>query len=321
MVLRLCLPRRRRGMRLAIALLSSMAACAQAAGVQDVPHFIGPLATPGPPLPKGALNIEPYVVSSRSAARFDGDGQRLRSPAPMQWSTSIPIKYGVTDRFSVGGTLRGQYNRLAGGSRALATGDTTVAASFGLIDAGGAHRARLALTARQRLPTGRHDRLERRDVPGSGTGAASTTMVLHGQAYLLEGRLRARASVDWTLPGARARLRGRSVYGTDTGFDGRIRLGHGSGATASAEFSVAPRWTLVGEVLYEQDGGSTLRGDQGHGSAERRQRPSMWRLSVLPAVQYHLSDRVGLIGGLQVGVMGRNATALVAPQIAINMGF
>lgn len=321
MVLRFCLPHRRSAVRLVIALLSSMATCAHAAGVQDVPHFIGPLATPAPPLAKGAFNIEPYVISNRSAARFDGDGHRRRSPAPMQWTTAIPIQYGVTDRFSIGGTLRGQYNRLAGGSRALATGDTTVSASFGLIDAGGPNRARVALTARQRLSTGRHDRLERRDVPGSGTGASTTTLVLHGQAYLIEGRLRARASIDWTLPGARARLHGRSVYGTGTGFDGRIRLGHGSGATASAEYSVDPRWTLVGEVLYEQDGGSTLRGHQRHGSAERRQLPSMWRLSVLPAVQYHLSDRVGLIGGLQVGVMGRNAAALVAPQIAINMGF
>ncbi|MBJ7516791.1 MAG: hypothetical protein JHC82_11395 [Stenotrophomonas sp.] len=321
MVLRLCLPRHRSGVRLVIGTLLSMAACAHAAGLQDAPHFIGPLATPAPPLAKGAFNIEPYLISSRSAARFDDDGHRRRGPAPMQWTSSVPIQYGVTDRFSLGGTLRGQYNRPADGSRALATGDTTVAASFGLIDAGGPNRARLALTARQRLPSGRHDRLERRNVPGSGTGAASTTLVLHGQSYLLEGRLRARASVDWTLPGARARLHGRSVYGTDTGFDGRIRLGHGSGATASAEYSVAPRWTLVGEVLYEQAGGSTLRGHDGRGNTERRQSASSWRLSVLPAVQYHFSDRVGLIGGLQLGVMGRNAAALVAPQIAINMGF
>lgn len=321
MVLRLCLPRYRSEVRLVIGMLLSMSACAHAAGLQDAAHFIGPLATPAPPLAKGAFNIEPYVISNRSAARFDGDGRRRDSGTPAQWSTSIPVQYGVTDRFSIGGTLRGHYNRLAGGSRAPATGDTTVAASFGLIDAGGPSRVRVALTARQRLPTGRHDRLERRDVPGSGTGAASTTLVLHGQAYLLEGQLRARASVDWTLPGARARLHGRSVYGTDTGFGGRIRLGHGSGATASAEYSVAPRWTLVGEVLYEQDGGSTLRGHDGWGNAERRESASSWRLSVLPAVQYHISDRVGLIGGVQVGVMGRNATALVAPQVAINMGF
>jgi hypothetical protein len=321
MVFRLCLPRHRSGVRLVIGTLLSMAACAHAEGLQDAPHFMGPLETPAPPLAKGAFNIQPYVIVNRSAERFDGDGHRQHSPTPMQLTTSVPIKYGVTDRLSIGGTLRGQYNRLDGSSRAFATGDTTVAASFGLIDAGGPNRARLALTARQRLSTGRHDRLERRDAPGSGTGAASTTLVLHGQAYLLEGRLRTRASVDWTLPGASARLHGRSVYGTDTGFGGRIRLGHGTGATASAEYSVAPRWTLVGEVLYEQAGGSTLRGHDGQGNAERRQSASSWRLSVLPAVQYHFSDRVGFIAGLQVGVMGRNATALVAPQVAVSIGF
>lgn len=321
MLFRLCLPRRRGSVRLAIALLPAVAACGHAAGLQDSPHFIGPLATPAPPLPKGAFNIEPYLVSGQSGARFDGDGHRRGSRAPVQWTTSIPIQYGVTDRVSIGGTLRGQYNRLAGGSRGFARGDTSVAASFGLLDRDVPNRTRLALTVRQRLPTGRHDRLERHEVPGSGTGAASTTLVLHGQAYLLAGLLRARASIDWTVPGARARLHGRSTYGTASGFSGRIQLGHGAGATASAEYSVDPRWTLVGEVLYEQDGGSTLRGHDRRGNAERRQLPASWRLSLLPAVQYHVSDRVGLIAGVQVGVAGRNAAALVAPQVALNVGF
>ena len=321
MVYRFRMPRVRGRACLALGALLPMITCVHAAGLQDAPHFIGPLATPAPPLAKGSFNIEPYLVSTRLPARFDSDGHRRNTEAPSQWTTSIPIQYGVTDRLSIGGTLRGQYNRLAGGSRGFAGGDTTVAASFGLFDADRANRARLALTVRQRLSTGRHDRLDRNEVPGSGTGAASTTVVLHGQAYFLDGLLRGRASMDWTVPGARARLRGRSVYGTDSGFVGSMRLGHGSGATASAEYSVDPRWTLVGEALYQQNGASTLRGRDVHGRDGRRQDPSSWRLSLLPAVQYHFSDRVGVIGGVEVGVMGRDAAALVAPQVALNIGF
>lgn len=313
--------RHRCAAQLAFGVLLSMSAAAQADGLSSGPHFIGPLASPAPPLAKGGFNIEPYLMTGVSTAAFGANGDRHRSDAPAHWATSIPIQYGLTDRVSVGMTLRGQYDRWPDGSRAPRMGDTTLSTSLALHDFQGPQRARLALTLRRGIATGRHDRLEHARAPGSGSGASSTSLVLHGQAYFMEGLLRTRASANWTLPGARAGIRGRSVYGTDAGFLGSARLGHAAGGTLSAEYSIAPRWTLVGEALYEQSGATQVQGRAADGNPVWQRSPSSWSVSVLPAVQYHFSDQVGLIAGVQLPLTGRNTSATVVPQVALNVGF
>ncbi len=307
----------------AIAALLPVSVLAQVADTTDEAHprFIGPLASPAPPLPKGVGNIEPYLVTTTAPALFDADGHRIDSPSATQWDVIVPIQYGLTDRLTVGTTLSAAYDRVAAGGRAAALGDTTVSALYGLYDGAGPNRFRLAAGLRQRLPSGHHDHLEDPRRVASGSGASSTTLALQGQAYFLDGYLRARASTAWRLPGSHARIRGASVYGTDVGFAGNARLDTAQTTTVSAEYSVAPNWTLVGEAMYEGETGNRVRGRSADGVAVDVKAPASWRFSLLPAVQYHFSDSVGVIAGVQLGVAGRNSSALVAPQIAVNVGF
>lgn len=308
--------RRRSGLLLSLSplLLASTELAAQP--LSDIPHFIGPLASGAPPLPKGAGNIEPYLVNTHARAVFDGAGDRHKQKDPSSLGAIVPMTYGLTDNLTIGATLRGSYDR---GDNALAPGDTTLSAQLGLYNGQGAHRLRIHASVRQTLDTGRHDQLGHRD--GTGSGSRPTALSLGAQAYFLEAHLRARAVAGWRLPGSHATVLDRSVYGTSDGFVGRAQLGSALTLTGSVEYSVVPQWTLVGEVLYERGEGTLIRGvDALNGKVDVRGANS-WSTSVLPAVQYHFSDRVGLIAGAQLVVAGRNTAVVFAPQVAVNIGF
>ncbi len=296
--------------------LLSAAGTAAAQTLSSGPHFIGPLATGAPPLPKGAGNIEPYLVNTHVRSVFDDDGDRHAQSAPPNLSAIIPVTYGLTDKLTLGATLRGQYDR---GDNAVAPGDTTVSAQYGLYDSAAENRLRLHASIRQTLDTGRYDQLGSRD--GTGSGARPTSLGVGAQAYYLDGQLRARAGASWRLPGSHADVRGRSVYGTSTGFVGRARLGSSLTVTGSMEYSIAPQWTLVGEAMFERSEGTRVNGTDGQGRAVAMQGLNSWRASVLPAVQYHFSDKVGMIAGVQCALAGRNTAAIVAPQVAVNVAF
>jgi len=296
--------------------LLSAAGTAAAQTLSSGPHFIGPLATGAPPLPKGAGNIEPYFVNTHVRSVFDDNGDRHAQSSPPNLSAIIPMTYGLTDKLTLGATLRGQYDR---GDNALAVGDTTVSAQYGLYDSTAENRLRLHASIRQTLDTGRYDELGHRD--GTGSGARPTTLALGGQAYFLQGHLRARAGIGWQLPGSHAALRDRSVYGTGEGFVGRARLGSALTVTGSAEYSIAPQWTLVGEAMFERSEGTQVNGVDGQGRGVDLRGLNSWRASVLPAVQYHFSDRVGMIAGVQWAFAGRNTAAILAPQVAVNVAF
>jgi len=309
----------------ALGLLAGACALAcvfSAAAAEGGPRFIGPLASPAPTLPAGAGNIEPYLVAGRTSSVFDGSGDRHAVDAPTSWSLLLPMQYGLTDWLTLGLTVRGAFDTTQDGSRRdLSLGDSTVSALVGLYDGAGPSRMRVAAGVRRGLATGRHDQLQPEKQSGNGSGADTTTLALQSQMYAHDGFLRLRAAAAWRLPGAHAQVQGASVYGTTAGFQGRATLGAGLVTTASAEYSISPRWTLVGEAMYERNSGTRVSGVNADGSVLADAPLRSWRASLLPAVQYHFSDAVGVIAGVQVPVAGRNTANTVAPQVAVNIGF
>jgi hypothetical protein len=90
------------------------------------------------------------------------------------------------------------------------------------------------------------------------------------------------------------------------------------------EYSLSPTWVLAADLLYERDRGAQVSGVVASGADTRRFErdiTSWWRQSVAPAVEYHWSDRMGLIAGALVSFEGRNSAAIVSPQVALNMVF
>jgi hypothetical protein len=284
-------------------------------------RFTGPLVSGAPPLPRGMLNIEPYLLYSRARGVFDGNGRSRAAPeAPDQWLVVVPVQYGLSPRLTVGGTFTAVQARADGGGSRLATGDTSVSASWLLAQSRRTRPASLTLVVRHVLPTGRHDRLEGSPLAqATGAGARATWLGLYGQAYFREGALRGRFNVLWRPPGSRVSVQGESAYGSAMGFYGQVRPGEAATASVALEYSLSPRWAVASDLVFERVNGWQLHGAGPEGAAATVVSPASWRLSLAPAVEYHPSDRVGLIFGAQVSLAGRHTTDLFVPQLAINL--
>lgn len=317
--------------RLLAPLLLSATAASVHAEEAPVPareaHYTGTLLSSGPPLSQGTLIVQPYLVQTQVTGRYDAEGQRHGvDGAPDDWRVLLPMTYGVTDRFTIGATLRGIYARTDDAERRWTVGDTGLFAQYSLYKGDGAARPTLAVGVRQNMPTGRHDQLDRRGLAdATGSGAAFTMLGLYGQAYFLpERNLRARVNLHYRLPGAGVTVHDRSGYGTAAGEHGRVHLGSAFQALAGAEYSFNPKWVLAADLLYERSQGDTLHRRTPSPTGIHRENvsgDSSWRLSVAPAVEYHPSSKVGIIGGALVSVDGRNSAELFSPQLSVMFAF
>ncbi|HEY0502152.1 MAG TPA: hypothetical protein VGD42_01550 [Lysobacter sp.] len=290
-------------------------------------RFTGPLVSGAPPLPRGLFNIEPYLIDTQVVGYYDEKRNRHDiDRTPDGWNLVVPMQYGVTERLTLGATLSAGLASTTGSGRHLETGDTGLSLSWLLAKGDAAHAATLTFALRQNLATGTHDDLERHGLAeATGTGAPSTRVGLYGQAYFLPERtLRGRINLSWRVPGARAAIDGTSAYGTPAGFSGHAELASAMQASIGLEYSLSPTWVLATDLVYERDRGAHVAGVVANADGVRRLERDVtawWRQSVAPAVEYHWSDRVGLIAGALVSVEGRNSAAIVSPQIALNMVF
>ncbi|SFW26584.1 transporter [Luteibacter sp. UNCMF366Tsu5.1] len=307
--------------------LASLAPLAASAAPREA-NFTGPLVTPAVnSMPEGMVNIEPYLIHTNTRGRYDNAGHRREEHSMVrQWQLAVPMSYALSDTHVVQLTLTS--SRTSGGglhSDGMRTGDTTVRLQQRLrgpdADGGGLI---LAVAAAQRLPTGRYHQLDRNPLNGTGSGAMRTTFSLGAQQlhWLDDAHaLRWRAQLAWSPTPGHIRLRDSSVYGTDAGFRGRARLDQAWNASVAAEYTLNPRWVLVGEAIWNRAGAIDLVGTSAEGShVARRLKPNQ-DFSLAPAVEYHFTPNTGLIAGVQFTVAGRNTSDYVAPQVALNMVF
>jgi hypothetical protein len=313
------------GAALALGLLASPQAFADDIG--ESPHagarFTGPLVSGAPTLPAGIFNIEPYLIYNQVRGHYDDHGDRISQDPAGGWQLALPMQYGLTERVTLVAGLNAFHGDNAFGDGTTRTGDASVGAMFKLAQGGGHAKPSLTLAVRQNLPFGRHDRMELEPHElTSGSGAATTSLALHGQVYsTIGGRtLRSRANLKWSLPYDGAAVHGESVYGTPAGFEGRVDLQGGWEATFGFEYALNTRWVLATDVVHERNRGFDASGMVAD-NAFATTHGFSWRTSLAPAVEYHFNDNVGLIAGAFVSIAGRNSSAIVAPQVAVNFAF
>jgi hypothetical protein len=71
-------------------------------------------------------------------------------------------------------------------------------------------------------------------------------------------------------------------------------------------------------VLYQHDANTRVVGRQFDADVNRNS-GSGWLLGVAPAIEYNLSNRVGVIFGARWFPAGSNASASITPVAAINL--
>jgi hypothetical protein len=299
----------------------------------DQAWWTGPLlaASPGT-LPRGHWLVEPYVYDLITYGDFDRKGTLRSTGAAHEIGSQTYIEYGLVNGFTLGVIPRlGLHESSAGQeSSGFTVGDITLQGAYGLTQfRPGSHVPTTSLVIGETFPTGKYDRLDGRTNGALGSGAYSTTVSLYSQTYfwMPNGRiLRTRLDLSYALS-EWASVHGVSVYGTSEGFSGRARPGRSFFGDLALEYSATQSWVLATDFWWEHDGNTRVEG--GYAPAITSALPSYLvqdsgsdqLLYVAPAVEYNWSATMGVIAGVRLAVLGRNATATATPVAAINMVF
>jgi hypothetical protein len=290
----------------------------------DDVRFTGSLMAVSPSLPRGVLSIQPYFIYRQANGMFNEHGDRVDTAGRDSWAIAVPVSYGVTERLELGLGLNASDS-----GQGWQVGDTSARLKYQIVDGDNGRSApAVTLAAIHTFATGRHDRLERagegRLHDASGSGVSGDSLAIYTQRYsvLPNGRtLRTRVNFRYDLPSRGNNVDGASVYGTEAGFHGRVDTRSGYAGLFALEYSFNSRWAAALDLQYKRQKGHRLYGTTADSTLVDERIASSWQFGVAPAVEYHLSDRVGMIFGVYQPVSGRNSSARVMPQMAINMIF
>lgn len=310
---------------LAAALIPTAAAAARQS-LDDVWWTGSLLAQSATTLPAGRFYTEPTLADNIPFARFDGEGKPHAVRPENGISSSLPLKYGITDRLAVGAVLRLDYDWAVHGpsSSAIGVGDPSLQLQYRLTRYRPDSRVpAIAVSVQESLPAGRYDRLDRQ-TDGFGTGAYATTLASCFQSFfwMPNGRIvRARVDLFYTVSRP-VSVQGRSVYGTPDDFRGYAKRGGSAAVDVAFEYSASRNWVLAADFWLERDAGVRVSGISPRAAA------GSWKflsgsgvgreLLVAPAIEYNWSSRLGVIVGVRTTVAGRNETGFATPIVAFS---
>jgi Putative MetA-pathway of phenol degradation len=296
----------------------------------DDAWWTGPvLAAGASTLPEGHVLFEPYFYDAITYGHYDTSGNKHSSARTHSLGSQSYILYGLVEGFSVGLIPRFGYNDVESGadSSGIRVGDLTLQAQYRLSQfREGSRIPTVSVVLQETLPIGKYDKLGDRPSDGMGSGAYSTTIGIYSQYYfwMPNGRiLRTRFNVSRTIS-EDADLEDVSVYGTPNGFRGTASPGGTLEAIVAAEYSVTSNWVLALDLLYGHDHNTSIDGRvmtalgnipfQANSGSGRR-------FGIVPAIEYNISPRTGIILGARWFAAGRNTNASITPVTAINMVF
>jgi hypothetical protein len=278
-------------------------------------------------MPVGHWLVEPYVVFDRTAAAFDGNGDRHATRRLTRTSTAAYVMYGLAEGVSIGmqPRIRLGASLADGESAGAALGDLTLMLQVRLTHPPAGHwLPTTSLVLSETVPTGRYDGLGPDADTGTGGGTHRTELGFYAQSVgdVADGlplRLRLNLTVGASDHTA---IRDRSVYGTEDGFRGRARPGTWLLADFAMELSVTPHWVLALDLVRDTEARTVATGTPAPGASPIRivSGPSQgW--SVAPAVEYNFNERIGVIAGVRKTVAGHDTGAGRAVAVALNMVF
>jgi hypothetical protein len=283
-------------------------------GILAAQWFTGPLLAPSPPPPAhDRFAIEPYLMMSRGAGGFDGDGAFAARPGGSDRLIELTVfKYGLTDNLAL--QLLPGFARAQDGTSGFT--DLPVQLEyrwFGRTDTGFWHPS-LTTTLSVIVPVGPYQNLRHAE-DGFGTGAyrASGQLLLQSLFTTFGYAHRMRAWATWAAPLESVGVTGISAYGTAAGYSGTALPGASTELGIADEFGLDQRWALALDVVQDFAGPPHLSGlPPGPGSSS---------FVLAPAIEYNFADWIGMIVGVQFTAAGHNTSAPLVPQVAVNMFF
>lgn len=289
--------------------------------------WTGPLlAQSATTLPAGHLYTEPSLYDSIPYARLDGAGNEHDVPHENRLGSSLPLKYGVTDRLAIGATLRFAYDWIAQGpsSSGVGVGDPSIQLQYRVTRyRPDSWMPAFSINLQESLPWGRYDRLDRQS-DGLGSGSYTTTLATCFQSFfwMPNGRI-VRARMDLFYAASReVSVRRSSVYGTPDDFSGYARPGGSASLDLAFEYSATRSWVVASDFWLERDAATRVEGAyriSGRGTIHFLSSSGTGReLIVAPAIEYNWSSRLGVIFGVRITAVGRNEKGFTTPVAALS---
>jgi hypothetical protein len=290
--------------------------------------FTGSLEAPSPALPKaGIFATEPYFIYSSNTGSYDNGGTHHSTGNDgNQFQTIALLKYALTDRISIQAipSVVQSWNKQ---SSATGIGDLPVEVDYRFNDENNMTGfPSVTASFGVNLPIGHYERLHPslNGLDGLGSGSYTLKQGLLAQSLFDtwgNHPVRLRFYGEAFEPVANVPVQGVSVYGSDQGFSGHATPGFVSELGIGGGIGLDQQWVLALDLVQHFSGGSHLLGTEVGGPLVNTKAPGSAATAVAPAVEYNLSDTLGIIAGVEFSVAGRNSASYVAPQIAVSMAF
>jgi len=289
--------------------------------------FTGSLEAPSPALPKaGMLALEPYfVLQSNTGAYGDDGGHHSTSNNTSTFESLLVIKYALTDRLTI--------EALPSLSHSWANHSTPTGVSFGDLPVEFEYRVKdgnfrngapsVTFDLGVIAPTGAYDHLSK-GLDGVGSGDWSLKEGVTVQSLFDtwgNHPVRLRAWAEAFQPLNDPNVSGVSVYGTATGFHGRVSPGTSGQVGLAGGYALDQRWVLALDLVDTYGSSFHLKGIDAANLAVDSRGANQNSFALAPAVEYNWSPNAGLIFGIEFTAAGRNTPSYVAPQIAVAVSF
>ena len=287
------------------------------------PWYTGPLVTPSAGMvPPGQGMLQPYIFVNDDYAVFNEDRDSVSIPNKVNFNPLVVLQVGVTDTLDVQLIPQADVNWQSGATGG-GLGDTSIVLGFPICPET-LNVPAMKFTLTEIFPTGRYQRLNTDGLAlgASGSGAWQTQFgftfsKLTFWSYQHPFKVRGFIGYKFALP---VTVHGFNAYGGGFGTYGRVHPGNSFSADLGMELSLTQKWVLATDVVYScqnSTGFSGTLGTTSTGSSASVGGGFNDQLSLAPALEYNWSPNLGIIGGVQFSVYGRNSSNFVSGQISV----
>lgn len=291
------------------------------------PWYAGPLLTGSAHMmPPGSGNVQPYIFVTDNYAAWNEDRKSVKTPSTVTLNPQAIFQFGITDTLDMTIVAQGVENwkqhHSAGGF-----GDMSVGIGFPILREG-LYVPAIRITATERFPTGRYEKLssKKQGIDGIGGGSYQTTfafLISKVVFWSYTHPVSLRGSYTYTIPST-VKVHGYNTYGGGHGTNGTVRPGNYQQANFAFEYSFTQHWVFANDFVYVWSNKTKFHGKPGvtsTGAPAAVGSGSNDQLSLAPAIEYNWNSNLGVLAGIWFDVYGRNTAKFVSGIFTVTYAF
>lgn len=286
------------------------------------PWFTGPLLTPSARvMPKGHINLEPYLFWNVTTGVYDNDWKARSVPTFNRIDAQLQVKYGLGCGFDLSITPQSVLS-FSRGETNSSFGDLPVGLEYQIFEGKPKDWITFAkISISEVFPTGKFQNLDptldATEISGQGSFITVVGMTFSKLVELPKDKF---FGYRWNVSAlffAPTRLHGLSIFGGDPETRGTIHHGNSYLFVAGAEYTVTREFSLACDFLARYVAKKHFKGK----TIIPIFQPESFHFSLAPAVEYNWNSSMGIIVGAWFTMAGRNTVRFINGVAAFNYVF